>query len=261
MIRALHMKKHRDRHGIYLAEGDKLVGELIRADYSGAHQIIRIYATGDWIGRHRPLLEISACPLSEVTPAEMKKLSSLITPPGVLAMVSKPESQTSWESLRHEPLLGFESIRDPGNLGTIIRSADWFGFRHLVCTPDSVDLYNPKVVQATMGAITRIQVHVTDIGALTELPELSGKPVYGTFPEGEDIYHIRWENAPLILFGNESTGLSASLSRYIKKRISIPAFSKGKHGSESLNVASSAAVVCSEYRRAGQLPGATRSGN
>jgi TrmH family RNA methyltransferase len=249
LLRALHRKKQRDRHRIYLAEGEKLITEFSGAGYGAGHRIEQIFATGDWIEAHGTLLESFAGRIVQVTPAEMKKISTMVTPPGAPAMITMPPSQPSFDTLRHDPALVFESIRDPGNLGTIIRTADWFGFRQLVCTPDSVDLFNPKVVQSTMGAITRVQVHYMEIGELLARKEIQEKPVYGTFLQGENIYSTRWEKAPLILFGNESKGLSGSYDRYIGKRLCIPSHQDGRVGSESLNVASSVAVVCSEYRR------------
>ncbi len=148
-----------------------------------------------------------------------------------------------------KPVLAFESIRDPGNLGTIIRTADWFGIGHIVCTPDSTDLYNPKVVQSTMGAITRVQVHYVDLESWLAGTEMHGRPVYGTFLDGENIYESVLESNPVILFGNESRGLSGNIGKRVTKRLSIPSFSPQGKGSESLNVASSVAVLCSELKR------------
>ena len=173
----------------------------------------------------------------------------MVTPQPVIALVHIPEAAFNINELLNTPVLAFESIRDPGNLGTIIRTADWFGIRHVVCTPDSTDLYNPKVVQSTMGAIARVKVHYLDIEVLLKRKEMEHKTVFGTYTDGENIYETSLEPDPLILFGNESHGLSGHFDAHIRHRIAIPAFSPLGSGSESLNVASSVAVVCSELRR------------
>jgi len=212
-------------------------------------QVQEIFATPEWIESQVSLLPSQKIPLVETTYAEIKKVSNLVTPQAVIALVSKPPSRFSVEAILHTPVLAFESIRDPGNLGTIIRTADWFGIEHVICTPDSTDLYNPKVVQSTMGAIARVQVHYQELESLLASKEIQNKKVFGTYMEGANIYQTRLEPDPLILFGNESHGLSGNLSPYIQQKISIPSFSPDGSGSESLNVASSVAVVCSELRR------------
>jgi TrmH family RNA methyltransferase len=249
LIRSLHQKKFRDQQGLFLIEGEKMVGELISADTSNRFHIREVYATPEWIDSHRTMLQLSRAELTEASLSEIKKVSKLLTPQAVIALVSIPEVPFNVEALLHTPVLAFESIRDPGNLGTIIRTADWFGISHIVCSPDSTDLYNSKVVQSTMGAITRMQVHYLEIEALLESKEMQSKTVFGTYMKGENIYTTSLEPDPLILFGNESHGLSEGLNPYIRHRISIPSYAGPGTGSESLNVASSVAVVCSELRR------------
>ena len=249
LIRSLRQKKYRDHHGLYCAEGEKIADELIRQHQEGTDQVEQLFATLDWINRYEKELEGSGIPVMEVGPDEFKKVSNLVTPQPVLALVRKPRNIFNWQDLSESPVLGFESIRDPGNLGTILRTADWFGFSHIICTPDSVDLYNPKVVQSTMGAITRIKAYYLDFHNLFKDLEYGRKKVYGTFLEGEDIYSSRLDKDSLILFGNESRGLSDRFDRYIDARISIPSFNEGNRGSESLNIATSVAVICSELRR------------
>ena len=248
LIRSLQQKKFREQHCLYLVEGEKMVGELT-TDPENRFPIRELFATPEWVDSHGTLLQQSGADLTEVSQSEIKKVSNLVTPQAVIALVSIPATRFSAEALLHTPVLAFESIRDPGNLGTIIRTADWFGIRHIVCTPDSTDLYNPKVVQSTMGAITRVQVHYQKLEPLLESKEMQAKTVFGTFMEGENIYETPLKPDPLILFGNESHGLSAGLNPYIRHRITIPSFSPSGIGSESLNVASSVAVVCSELRR------------
>ena len=224
-----------------------MVLELLKETADGLSEVKELFATGEWLNEYRGLIS-EAVKTSEASPQELKKVSTLVTPQKVMAIVSIPDQVLDPEALARETLLGFEAIRDPGNLGTIVRTADWFGIRHILCSPDSVDLYNPKVVQSTMGAITRVKVFYTDLQSLLEEPSFREKPVYGTFINGENIYQSSMEANPLFLFGNESKGLSAQYDSHIKTRLSIPSFAS-QQGSESLNLASSVAVICSEIRR------------
>jgi TrmH family RNA methyltransferase len=258
LIRSLQQKKFRDQHGLFLLEGEKMVRELLTSDPENPFQIKELFSTPEWMERNRSMVLHSGIEAMEASRAEIKKVSNLVTPQAVIALVSIPRISLRAKDLLNTPVLAFESIRDPGNLGTIIRTADWFGISHIVCTPDSTDLYNPKVVQSTMGAITRVRVHYHKLEALLESKELVGKTVFGTFTDGANIYETSLEPDPLILFGNESHGLSETIKSRIRRRITIPSFSPEGKGSESLNLASSVAVVSSELRRR-KFP--TQSGN
>lgn len=249
LIRSLQKKKFRDQHRLFLVEGEKMVGELVSRLPESHYQIHELFASPEWIQSHKTSLEHTGVNITEASPAEVKKVSNLVTPQAVIALVHIPEWSFNINELLNTPVLAFESIRDPGNLGTIIRTADWFGIRHLVCTPDSTDLYNPKVVQSTMGAFARVRVHYMEIEGLLKREEMQQKTVFGTFLDGENIYESSLEPDPFILFGNESHGLSGHFDPHIHHRITIPAFSPPESGSESLNLASSVAVVCSELRR------------
>jgi len=249
LIRSLQKKKYRDLHRLFLIEGEKMIMELASGARENGFQIQDLFASAEWIRSHENVLHQSGAKVTEASPAEIKKVSKLVNPQPAIAVVSIPAERFRMEDLLQTPVLAFESIRDPGNLGTIIRTADWFGISHIVCTPDSTDLFNPKVVQSTMGAICRVKVHYLDLNAFLKSKEVQHKTVFGTFMEGENIYETPLEPDPLILFGNESHGLSEGLNSYIQHRISIPSFSASGTGSESLNVASSVAVVCSELRR------------
>lgn len=251
LLRSLQHKKFRDQHRLFLVEGEKMVGELMHNDPDERFKVREVFATPDWIYRNKNREQSPDIEVIEASQAEIKKVSNLVSPQAVLALVQMPGIPLEIEELLHVPVLAFESIRDPGNLGTIMRTADWFGIEHLVCTPDSTDVYNPKVIQATMGAYARVKVHYHDLSTLLESPSMNEKLVYGTFLEGENIYETSLDSAPLILFGNESHGLSAQLESKIQKKISIPSFSTFGKSSESLNVASSVAVVCSEIKRRG----------
>lgn len=245
----MSQKKFRDKNLLYIIEGEKLVKELMGGKAGKDHRINMLFANGAWIGQNNTGLSKLGIEAIEATPAEIKKVSNLVTPSQVLALVTKPNPQFNEEEVANAPVLAFESIRDPGNLGTIIRTADWFGIGHVICTPDSADAFNPKVVQSTMGAITRIQIIYKDILEILDRPGMKRKAVFGTFLDGDNIYETTLDENPMILFGNESHGLSDRYNPFIQRRLSIPSFSTSGAGSESLNVASSVAVICSEIRR------------
>jgi TrmH family RNA methyltransferase len=249
LIRSLRQKKFRDQHRLYLIEGDKMVKELLEGMLSGDHRLHRLFATVEWIRENESWLQSMDPDVTEATERELEKVSNMVTPQPVLALVNMPDPDQGSAELMENPVLVFESIRDPGNLGTILRTADWFGIRHVVCSPDSADLYNPKVVQATMGAIFRVKVYVREIGQMLAETGMENRRVYGTFLEGESIYQVSLDKNPMILFGNESKGLSEQYDRYIHRKISIPSYFKDGKGPESLNVAASVAVVCSELKR------------
>lgn len=234
-----------------MVEGEKIIGELLGGKGAEDHHIEQLFATREWIHRNESLLHQWEMKVHEASSDELKKVSNLVTPQQVLAVVTMPGRKLRMESLLSNPVLAFEAIRDPGNLGTIIRTADWFGIDHIVCTPDSADVFNPKVVQATMGAIARVHIFYLDIEQLLCESGMKEKIVYGTFLRGENIYGMNLEKNPIILFGNESHGLSDQYDQYINRKIAIPSFSQSGKGSESLNVASSVAVVCSELKRMG----------
>ncbi len=259
LIRSLQLKKYRQELRLFLVEGEKLVGELLRGDPANRFPVRELFATPEWLGTHRSFHLHRAAKITEASTAEIKKVSNQVSPQQVMALVSIPEESFRLEELLRKPVLAFESIRDPGNLGTILRTADWFGIGHVVCSPDSTDLYNPKVIQSTMGAIFRVRVHYQDLEDLLKRKEMRTRPVIGTFLDGENLYDTSLDPDPLILFGNESHGLSERLSPLIRKRISIPSFSVQDPGPESLNVAASVAVVCSELRR--KAEGTTQSEN
>jgi len=251
LIRSLDRKKIREQQKLFVVEGVKMLQELLNASAESAPEILEIFALEEWIERFGGNIP-EGIGLNETTEQELRKVSHLVTPQQVLAIVKVPDQKLDPTTLSGEIVLGLEAIRDPGNLGTIVRTADWFGIRHILCTPDSVDLYNPKVVQSTMGAMARAKVYYTDIEQVLGDSSMKNKPVYGTFLGGKNIYETTLDPAPLILFGNESKGLSRQYDSYIKERLSIPSFASATGGSESLNLASSVAVLCSEIRRRGQ---------
>jgi len=251
LIRSLRTKKHRDQSRKYLVEGEKMIGELMVGKGGADHKITQLFATTKWIQRNLSLIHPLDIKVNEASDDELKKVSNLVTPQPVIGLVTLPDDKPDTETLLNHPVLAFESIRDPGNLGTIIRTADWFGIGQIVCTPDSADAFNPKVVQASMGAIARVKIYYMDIEQLLAEPGMKEKVVYGTFLEGYNIYEISLDKNPLILFGSESHGLSNKYDAYFNRKIVIPSFSRSGNVSESLNVAATVAVLCSELKRMG----------
>ena len=248
-IRSLHQKKLRDQSGLFLAEGNKLIRDLLVCGSITSENTDLLCCTSDWLEINRKIIRLDPALIVETDPEELKKVTTLVTPPDVIAVLSKPECRFSTDLLREDIVLVFESIRDPGNLGTIIRTADWFGIKALICSPDSVDTYNSKVIQASMGAIMRVGVHYMEMDELFEMASRFKIPVYGTTMDGEDLYDTPVKIPSLMVFGNESKGISDHLKTSFKQQIRIPDFPLKQAGTESLNIASSVAVVCSEIRR------------
>ena len=241
-IRQLEQKKYRRREGLFVAEGTKVVGDLLQR-----YQPKAIYATHEYLQAF-PLLSKKGLEVVEVTPDELQHISFQQHPQQVLALFPIPE--TSLSTIHQDALsLALDGVQDPGNLGTIIRIADWFGIETIYCSEDTVDAWNPKVVQATMGSIARVNIiYLNLIEMLDALP--SDFPVYGTFLDGDDIYQQSLSKNGLIIMGNEGNGISKAVRSRITHRLLIPSF---RHGdtAESLNVAIATAITCSEFRRRG----------
>jgi len=249
LIRSLRQKKYRDLHHLYVVEGEKMVKELLGGHDNARHQTRKLFATDDFLKENQDLLHPLDTDITACSEKEMERISNLVTPQRVLALVAKPDPVPLHMLPAAGPVLAFESIRDPGNLGTILRTADWFGIRQVACSPDSVDLYNPKVVQSTMGAIFRVRVVYVELMEWLGGIDPGKRQILGTFLDGKNLYSMKLEKNPVILFGNESKGLSDLYDPYITRRVSIPSFHQADQGSESLNLAASVAVVCSELRR------------
>ena len=236
-IRQLEQKKFRRREGLFVAEGPKVVGDLMRR-----FQPTAAFATPDW--NHEDV------PVTRVTPDELRRISFLQHPQQVLALFPLPQDAPADSSLFtiHSSLaLALDGVQDPGNLGTIIRIADWFGIDTIFCSEDTADAYNPKVVQATMGSLAHVHIIYCDLTAMLDaLPE--GYPVYGTLLDGDDIYRQELTPEGIIVMGNEGNGISEAVRRRVNRRLLIPSFHPGD-AAESLNVAVATAVTCSEFRR------------
>lgn len=238
-IHSLELKKNRKKEGVFVAEGHKLVGDLL------PHFHCRlILATTTWLEEHP---DIQADEIIEITPEELVKASLLKTPQEVLAIFEQPQYDYTTDVIKNSLCLALDDIQDPGNLGTIIRLADWFGIEHIFCSQGTVDVYNSKVIQATMGALARVKVHYCNLPDL--ISSLKDVPVYGTFLDGENIYNKPLSENGLIIMGNEGNGVSKEVSQLINNKLYIPNYPSGRTTSESLNVAIATAVVCAEFRR------------
>lgn len=243
LLRQLASKKHRDELGLFIAEGPKVVGDLL----AGKMHCHLLFATREWLGATGAQAE----EVIEVTQEELERISLLKTPRDVLAVFRQP-SCTATAALadipRSELVLALDGVQDPGNLGTIIRIADWFGITHIFCSPDTADAFSPKTVQATMGAIARVGVHYLPLVPFLEAagPDV---PVYGTFLNGTDIYAQPLSPHGVIVMGNEGNGISQAVEAVVNSRLFIPSFPPERPTSESLNVAIATAITCAEFRR------------
>lgn len=243
-VTSLAMKKFRSEHGLFIAEGVKIVNELL----SSSIVVKQLYATKEYLSEleiRNPQPEIY-----EVSESELQRISQLTTPNRVLAVAEVPKYELNHEELRDQLTLVLDDVRDPGNLGTIIRIADWFGIPHVICSPTSADAWNSKVVQATMGSIARIKVHYTDLEKFLPAMQL---PVYGAVLEGDNIYSKKLQQKGLIVIGNESRGISGAVLAHVTDKITIPNYSGNNQlgEAESLNAAIATAVICAEFRRVG----------
>ncbi len=244
LIASMAQKKQRDSHGLFLAEGPKTVTDLLEAGL----QATLIAHTINW--SLPPSCHTESLQLIPVTQKELESASHLKTPQHVLALFKQPHYSINNNAIYNELTLVLDGIQDPGNMGTIIRLADWFGIHQIVCSLDTVDVFNPKVVQATMGAIARIKVHYTDLPAfLQQYREKCANPIYGTYLEGKNIYDNPLIAPSLIVMGNEGNGIRAENTPFITQKLTIPTFPAGTPTSESLNVGVAAAIVCAEFRR------------
>ncbi len=238
-IQSLKDKKHRLQQGTFVAEGQKLVFDLLS---SCRCQLIA--ALPEVLAIHP---EIKADEKVECSESDLKKASFLKTPPQIIGVFYQPALDESAFIADDKLSLVLDGIQDPGNMGTIVRTADWFGIETLYCSPDTVDIYTPKTAQATMGAIARVSIRYTDIAELVK--NASQLPVYGTFLEGDNIYDAPLSSKGFIVMGSEGGGIRPEIEKYITRKLFIPNYPPDKPTSESLNVAVATAIICSEFRR------------
>ena len=241
LVRSLSQKKYREAERAFAAEGPKVVGDMIE------HFTCRLLAgTPEFISAHR---KFSAREVAIVSQKELEQASSLRAPHDVLAVFDLPEEPDNMVCPDGQTLmLALDGIQDPGNLGTIVRLSDWFGIDHIYCSFDTADVFAPKVVQATMGALARVKVHYVNLTDwLSSLP--SDYPVYGTFMDGQNIYEEPLSKGGVIVMGNEGNGIRPEVGTAVTRRLHIPSFPLERPTSESLNVAIATAIVAAEFRR------------
>jgi RNA methyltransferase, TrmH family len=248
-ITSLQQKKFRELNNEFRVEGEKSVAEVLRSNYA----VKAVFATRDWLIQNDILINRHKATIQEITPQELSRISQLTTPNKVLAIVTIPEEKDGDESIFDDIVLVLDNIRDPGNLGTIIRTADWFGIHNIICSIGCVDAYNPKVVQATMGSVFRTNLFYLNLKEFLQSAP-ANIMTYGCLLEGSNIHTTHLQSPAIIVIGNESNGISEELLPLISLPIKIPFFpSKSSIGSdshaESLNASHANAIVCYEFRR------------
>lgn len=243
-IRALSLKKERDEQGLFVAEGEKLVSDLLPFFTCRS-----LFVTRDWVSANPSHKSFEYEVIGGLD--DMKKVSFLTTPTPMLAVFEKPTTELNFSKLQKELILILDEIQNPGNLGTIIRIADWFGIKHIICSLNTADVYNSKTVQATMGALARVNVYYVDLTTFLEAYCKLDLPVYGTFLNGDNLYTTSLSRVGAIVLGNEGSGISNEVGKFVSSRIVIPNYPSNSKTSESLNVAVAAAIVCAEFRRLG----------
>ena len=233
LITSLQQKKYRIANKLFFAEGVKGIQELLDSDFELDH----LYTT------QNDFDEVSKDKKTIISENDLKKITALATPNSCLAVFKMPTEKPVLET---GLIVALDSIRDPGNLGTILRLCDWFGIQQVLCSKETVDVYNPKVVQATMGSIARVNINYIDLNAFLATTKL---PIFGTFMDGANIYKSELPKQGIIIMGNEANGISTELEKLVTSRLTIPRFGNLQK-TESLNVATATAIVLSEFRRA-----------
>ena len=242
-VKSLQQKKFREEENRFVAETPKIVEEILS---SNTYSVDTVYGLKSWIDENWK--RFARHTLEEVSPKELERISGLQTPNQVLAVVKKLDVSTDFQTVFSNTSLMLDDIRDPGNLGTILRIADWFGIKHVICSNESVEYTNPKCIQASMGSFLRVEVHYGDLSEiLSQKPE--NTPIYGAFMDGENIYQTELNSKACIVIGNETHGISKSVESLITKKIHIPSFSNEIKHAESLNASVATAIFCSELRR------------
>lgn len=246
-ITGLQLKKYRELYGEFVAEGEKSIAELLKSTF----EVKELFALDSWLQDNANLVNKHGIKVQEISHAELANISTLKTPNKVVAVAAIPHAIEQPDDMFSDLILALDNIRDPGNLGTIIRTADWFGIRHIVCSPGCVDAFNPKVVQSSMGSITRTKLYYMEL-----IEFLKSAPdeiiTYGCFLEGSNIQSASLKIPAIIIIGNESNGISDELLPFITEKLLIPSFSRGYKDSgqaESLNASLANAIVCYEFRR------------
>jgi TrmH family RNA methyltransferase len=244
-ISTLNTKKSREELGFFCAEGVKIVSELLNQD---KFKISSIFATEEWINSNVKIIQKKKLDINLVSQTELKKISQLTTPNQIIAIVFLAKNNIFDIKFEEELVLVLDEIKDPGNMGTIIRIADWFGIKSIVCSDNTVDIYNSKVIQSTMGSFLRVNLYYTSIIDFISKNKTKSK-VYGALLEGKSIYYQDLPSNGILIVGNESKGISKEIIELIDYKINIPSFAINKERAESLNASIATAIICSEFRR------------
>lgn len=240
-ISALHQKKFRKEHSLFIAEGPKVVDEFLHADL----KIAEIYGLENWVNKNLLLLKKNNCPYFIVTEAELSRISALQTPNEVLAVCQQPSYTEKKINVKADLFLYLDGVSDPGNMGTIIRMADWFGIKQIFCSDTCADIFNPKVVQSTMGSLARIDFYTMSLADTCKL--LNCKHVFGADLDGENLYAADIPKNTMLVIGSESHGISAENNKLLTKHLTIPQAKGGT--TESLNAAVATSIILSEFFR------------
>ena len=244
-LKSLEMKKHRQAESVFVAEGPKIVGDLLNAGFEPTY--LAVVECSDFASRLQNF-DLKGVQIDFVTADDLRKVSSLEAPQQVLAVLKQPIWQLDSNIASKELCLALDEVQNPGNLGTIIRLAAWFGIEHLFCSKGCADVYNSKTVQATMGGLAHVKVHYVDlVEMIGNLPDST--PIYGTFLDGENLYGKQLEQRGLIVMGNEGRGVSKEVENLVTEKLFIPNYPAERESTESLNVAIATAIVCAEFRR------------
>ena len=245
LVKSLDNPKYRRQEQLFVVEGEKLVNELFQSKLTP----YLLFATKSWIDSQHKNFKNIKCQTEIISEDELKKISFLKTPPPVMCLVKLPDYKFVPSELNKKLSLALDTVQDPGNLGTIIRIADWFGIENIICSSATVDAFNPKVVQSAMGGLFRVKVHYVDlIDALKQFRKLN-TPIFGAMLDGINIYGSELTESGIIVMGNESKGISTEITQFIDHKIYIPKYPESKPEAESLNVANATAIICSEFRR------------
>jgi TrmH family RNA methyltransferase len=248
-LSSLRNKKYREIHHKFLAEGEKIVLDIIKSP-SRIFKIQSLIATPEFLKSNNSKLFKGIPEIQETSESVLAKISSLSTPNKAILVCELPDYSPDFNHISGGLSLFLDDIRDPGNLGTIMRTADWFGIHHIFCSRESVDAYNPKVVQSTMGALCRVKVYYLETADfIREIRKIDSFPLIGTLLEGDCIYSSELPLKGAIVLGNESRGISVELQEELNLRLTIPCHGSRSESSESLNVASAAAIVMAEFKR------------
>ncbi len=242
LFNSLKLKKYRQKHCLFVAEGHKIILDLINSGIKPA----AIVSVSDILCQD---IKNSNAEIIITDKNDIKKISNLKTCSEIIATFNIPEYKINYKEIFSELSIFCEDIQNPGNLGTIIRTADWFGIKNILCSQNTADLYNEKVVQASSGAIGRTKVHYVDTVKFLEKSKSADKHIYGTFLGGENIYEAKLENTGIIIIGNEGKGISSKAKSFVTKKLFIPPYPAANTEPESLNASIATAVICSEFRR------------